>query len=99
MPNPMWRHCKIWDAARATSLNLFQSAPNGQTFVDGALGLNNPIQLLDRESRDLWPDEPCVFLSIGTGSAPGGSIEVNLITLAARLKEIVVKTERLWKVS
>jgi hypothetical protein len=99
MPNPTWRHCKIWEAARATSAasTFFEPisiGPNGQTFVDGALGFNNPIRLLDRESRDLWPDESRVFLSIGTGSAPGGNLEGNLIALAARLKGIVVETEK-----
>ncbi|KAF8854495.1 FabD/lysophospholipase-like protein [Acephala macrosclerotiorum] len=99
MPNPMRRYCKIWEAARATSAasTFFEPiaiGPNGQTYVDGALGFNNPIRLLDRESRDLWPDDDRVFLSIGTGSAPGGSLEGNLLTLATRLNEILVETEK-----
>jgi hypothetical protein len=54
----MNKHCKICEAARATSAasTLFDPiaiGPRGETFVDGALGFNNPIRLLDRESRDL----------------------------------------------
>lgn len=99
MPNPMARHCKIWEAARATSAasTFFEPiaiGPHKQTYVDGALGFNNPIRLLDRESRDLWPDDDRVFLSIGTGSAPGGSLEGNLLTLATRLNDILVETEK-----
>jgi predicted acylesterase/phospholipase RssA len=99
MPNPMARYCKIWEAARATSAasTFFEPiaiGPHEQTYVDGALGFNNPIRLLDRESRDLWPDDNRIFLSIGTGSAPGGSLEGNLLTLAERLSQILVETEK-----
>jgi predicted acylesterase/phospholipase RssA len=89
----------IWQAARATSAasTFFEPitiGPNQQMFVDGALGFNNPIQLLERESRDLWPDEDRIFLSIGTGSAPGGSLEGNFFTLAARLSKMLLETEK-----
>jgi hypothetical protein len=93
------RYCRIWEAARATSAasTFFEPiaiGPHGQTFVDGALRFNNSIRLLDRESQDLWPDSNRIFLSIGTGSAPGGSLEGNLWTLAKRLKEIVLESEK-----
>ncbi|KAN0095699.1 Acyl transferase/acyl hydrolase/lysophospholipase [Hyaloscypha variabilis] len=99
MPNPMRRFCMIWQAARATSAasTFFEPitiGPNEQMFVDGALGFNNPIQLLERESRDLWPDDDRIFLSIGTGSAPGGSLDGNFVKLAARLGKMLVETEK-----
>jgi predicted acylesterase/phospholipase RssA len=95
----MNKHCKIWEAARATSAasTLFDPiaiGPRGETFVDGALGFNNPIRLLDRESRDLWPNEDRVFLSIGTGSPPSRNMQGDIFDLAKRLGEIVVETER-----
>jgi len=95
----MARYCKIWEAARATNAasTFFEPiaiGPHEQTYVDGALEFNNPIRLLDRESRDIWPDDDRIFLSIGTGSAPGGSLAGNLHTLTKRLKEIVVETEK-----
>jgi hypothetical protein len=62
--------------------------------VDGALGYNNPIRLLDRESKDAWPNDDRLFLSIGTGSAPGGSLESNILELAHRLKDIVTETHK-----
>jgi len=95
----MNRRYKIWEAARATSAasTLFdpiQIGTRGETFVDGALGFNNPIRLLDRESRDLWPNDDRIFLSIGAGSPPTRNMPGNIVDLAKRLGEIVVETER-----
>jgi patatin-like phospholipase/acyl hydrolase len=50
------KDCKIWEAARATSAasTFFEPIRIGscnQTFVDGALGHNNPIDRVDDESR------------------------------------------------
>jgi predicted acylesterase/phospholipase RssA len=98
-PNMLANNCKIWEAARATSAasTLFERisiGPHNETFVDGALGYNNPIRLLDRESKDAWPNDDRLFLSIGTGSAPGASLEGNLLDLAHRLKDIVNETHK-----
>jgi predicted acylesterase/phospholipase RssA len=92
-------NCKIWEAARATSAASTFFDPitignNQETYVDGALGLNNPIRLLDRESRCLWPNDDRVFLSIGTGQASDVNLEGNLSVLASRLKDMVVETEK-----
>ena len=38
-----------------------------QTFVDGALRRNNPIREANKESRDIWPGEERLIISIGTG--------------------------------
>jgi predicted acylesterase/phospholipase RssA len=99
MHDEMQRYCRIWEAARATSAasTFFDSiaiGPNQETFVDGALGYNNPIRLLDRESKDLWPGSERVFVSIGTGTAPGASLEGNILTLASRIQDIVVETQK-----
>ncbi len=50
------RECRIWEAARATSAasTFFPSIKIGryqQTFIDGALLNNNPIEIADDESR------------------------------------------------
>ena len=99
MPNPMRRYCRIWEAARATSaastfFDSIEIGPYHQKFVDGALGYNNPIRLLDRESKDLWPDSERIFVSIGTGTAPGASLEGDIFTLAKRIQDIVVETQK-----
>jgi len=95
----MAKFCRIWEAARATSAasTLFDPitiGPNDQTYVDGALGFNNPIQLLDRESKEMWPESDRIFVSIGTGTAPGTSLEGNIVELAKRIKDIAIETER-----
>jgi patatin-like phospholipase/acyl hydrolase len=95
----MQDYCRIWEAARATSaastfFDSIEIGPNHQKFVDGALGYNNPIQLLEREAKDMWPDSEHLFISIGTGTAPNASLEGNIVTLAKRIQDIVVETEK-----
>jgi predicted acylesterase/phospholipase RssA len=95
----MRRYCRIWEAARATSaastfFDPITIGPRRQTYVDGALGYNNPIRLLDRESKELWPDSDRIFVSIGTGTSPGTSLGGNVVELTKRIKKIAVETER-----
>ncbi|KAF2395740.1 phospholipase, patatin family protein [Trichodelitschia bisporula] len=90
--------CQIWEAARATSAasTIFEPieiGPYRQKFVDGALRLNNPIDRVDDESRDLWPGQDRMIISIGTGAAPGQDVTGNLFDLARALKRIVTDTE------
>ena len=97
--DPLIEICKIWEAARATSAasTFFEPisiGPHGETFVDGALRRNNPIREANKESRDLWPGEERLIISIGTGSAPGGSALGDLASLARRLKDIVTDSEQ-----
>ena len=97
--DPLLEICRIWEAARATSaastfFEPIQIGPHGETFVDGALRRNNPIREANKESRDLWPGEDRIIISIGTGSAPGGSALGNLASLAQRLKDIVTDSEQ-----
>ena len=95
----MRRYCRIWEAGRATSaastfFDPIVIGPHQVMYVDGALGLNNPIRLVDRESRDIWPDSDRIFISIGTGTDPGTSLDGNILKLAQRIKEIATETER-----
>lgn len=98
--DPLFDICKIWEAARATSaastfFEPIEIGPSHQKFVDGALtGKNNPIRTANTESRDMWPGQDRLILSIGTGAAPGQAVTGNLISLATRLKEIVVDSEQ-----
>lgn len=96
--DPLLRHCKIWEAARATSAasRLFEPikiGPRNQEFVDGALRHNNPIQIVDLESDELFPGEDRFIISIGTGSAPGSAVTGNLLELMQTLKKIVTDSE------
>ncbi|KAL6714796.1 hypothetical protein ACLMJK_007056 [Lecanora helva] len=96
----LYEICKIWEAARATSaastfFEPIEIGPSRQKFVDGALtGRNNPIRTANTESRDVWPREERLILSIGTGAAPGQAVTGNLISLVERLKEIVTDSEQ-----
>lgn len=95
----MRKYCRIWEAARATSaastfFDSIEIGPHKQRYVDGALGYNNPIRLLDRESKDMWLDSERIFVSIGTGTAPGASLGGNIIALTKRIQEIVLETQK-----
>ncbi|KAH8716803.1 acyl transferase/acyl hydrolase/lysophospholipase [Phaeosphaeriaceae sp. PMI808] len=89
--------CKIWEAARATSAasTFFDPIQIGdQKYVDGALRYNNPIEKADQESRDLWPNEDRLMISIGTGSAPGPNVLAgNIAELGKTLVKIVTDSE------
>ncbi|KAI9789620.1 MAG: hypothetical protein M1816_005929 [Peltula sp. TS41687] len=73
----LYDECTIWEACRATSAatTFFEPITIGRTkqrFVDGAIVYNNPIELVHREARNVWPgDRAALLISIGTGSAPG----------------------------
>lgn len=48
--------------------------PSKQVYVDGAVYLNNPIQVADKERKLIWPncgsEYPDILLSIGTSHNP-----------------------------
>ncbi|KAJ6443016.1 COM1 regulatory protein [Purpureocillium lavendulum] len=69
-------NCKIWEACRATSaaptyFEPIQIGDDGEkeTFVDGGLGYNNPVEQVLEEARRIFPGRKvaCV-VSIGTGT-------------------------------
>ncbi|CAK7221294.1 hypothetical protein SCUCBS95973_004445 [Sporothrix curviconia] len=70
-------NCKIWEAGRATSAapTYFDPIHIGdpgeeETFVDGGLGYNNPVQQVLDEATHVFPGRnvQCI-ISIGTGAA------------------------------
>jgi predicted acylesterase/phospholipase RssA len=94
----LYEHIKIWEAVRATSaastfFDPIKIGSKGQEFVDGALRYNNPIEMADIESRTLWPNDERMILSIGTGSAPGRSLDGGLIKLVDQLIRIVSESD------
>lgn len=65
-------HCKIWEAARATSAGptFFKQIKigRGQPFIDGGLGCNNPSKVVLEEAKKVFSGRQvgCI-VSIGTG--------------------------------
>lgn len=65
-----------WQAARATSaapkiFEPYTHSATGQTFMDGGIYFNNPVEVALREHSLIWPDNqpdtPDIVLSLGTG--------------------------------
>ena len=67
------------------------------SFFLGAFRRNNPIVEARIEALEAWPNEECMFISLGTGTSPGKSLLVNLLSLAEKLRDIVVDTEQTAK--
>ncbi|KJZ69757.1 hypothetical protein HIM_10840 [Hirsutella minnesotensis 3608] len=94
----------ICEAALATSAATGFFTPvkiTGRTFVDGALGANNPVDQVEEEAADLWcpktgelkPLVKC-FISIGTGNPGKKPIEDNILKfLSKTLVQITTETE------
>jgi Patatin-like phospholipase len=66
--------CMLWEAARATTAapTFFREIvitypPPGGPFVDGGVQHNNPGEVALEEADRVWPNEPCILVSIGTG--------------------------------
>ena len=71
-------NCMIWEAVRATSAapTFFKRIIiDGEPYVDGGMGCNNPIQQVLEEAELVFPDRhvACI-VSIGTGQAQTISI-------------------------
>jgi len=71
-------NCMIWEAARATSASptFFERiVVNGEPFIDGGVGNNNPVHQVLEEAELMFPDRhiTCI-VSIGTGQAETISI-------------------------
>lgn len=71
--------CLLLDSARATAaapmiFKPFHHEPSKQVYMDGAIYHNNPIQIADKERKNIWPslpsDYPDVLVSIGTSYGP-----------------------------
>jgi hypothetical protein len=68
--------CEIWEAARATSAapGLFNQILIGghgfpkQPYIDGSIGLNNPIRQVLEECHTIFPGQSVAcIISVGTG--------------------------------
>ncbi|RDW62196.1 hypothetical protein BP6252_11629 [Coleophoma cylindrospora] len=98
-------NCTIWEACRATSAAPAYFAPikighegEQETFVDGGLGYNNPIEQVLEEARRVFPRRKvaCV-VSIGTGVARviefPNSPKTSPIKLINALKEMATESD------
>lgn len=65
-----------------------------ELFADGALHYNNPMEMVLQEAKELWPNDDFLLLSIGTGTAPGQSINEGLLSVVQQLKRIATETEQ-----
>ena len=111
-PSPHQQHtprpaatCQIWEVVRATSaMPTFFSAVNidGDRFIDGGVGINNPTrEALNeiRESRQDGSAKPLI-ISIGSGLRPqmkiprtSSSVSSSILTKRQALKSIATDTE------
>ncbi|KAL9115229.1 MAG: hypothetical protein Q9227_001023 [Pyrenula ochraceoflavens] len=96
----LYDSCTIWEACRATSaatsfFDPIAIGPYDQSFADGAIMYNNPIQLVYREAEMLWPCrvQDAILISLGTGSAPSPALEGNIVKVVQALKDIVIQAE------
>jgi predicted acylesterase/phospholipase RssA len=64
-----------------------------EEFFDGGLRANNPVELVNEEAQDLFPNEPKIIVSIGTGKAPDPSSGGNLGRLVRALADMATQTE------
>ncbi|KAH0538896.1 hypothetical protein FGG08_004552 [Glutinoglossum americanum] len=95
--------CTIWQAARATSAAASFFDPitiSRQEFVDGATGMNNPVEVVLDEARNIWPDAISriqSIVSIGTGRADLKGFGDNVNEVIETLKSIATETENTEK--
>ncbi|KAI8952360.1 acyl transferase/acyl hydrolase/lysophospholipase [Xylaria longipes] len=92
--------CTIVEAARTTSAasSFFKKVViDDQTFVDGALGFNNPVDEVLDEVEQIWsPSEFRIerFLSVGMGRPPIHALGGNMKEVAAPIIKISTETEQ-----
>ncbi|KUJ11112.1 FabD/lysophospholipase-like protein, partial [Mollisia scopiformis] len=96
--NMLFGECKVWEACRATSAapTFFDSITIGkrkQTFADGGMIYNNPVEQVYQEAELLWPRQEKLLISIGTGEAPGAAFDGNIGTLINAMKTIVTDSD------
>lgn len=49
---------------------------------------NNPVHIVDREAREIWPDQEPLLISTGTGDAPLEEFGQNPVQVVKTLKNI-----------
>lgn len=95
---------RIWEAARATSaaFTFFDPIIIGdfqESFVDGAIGANNPVYEVWNEAQDIWPSDSSkvndrCLVSIGTGVPSLKPFGNTLISVGQILLTIATETEK-----
>jgi predicted acylesterase/phospholipase RssA len=104
-PDDFLRSVTIWEAARATSAasTFFEPisiGPDGETFVDGATGANNPVRQVCAEARDAWnldnelADNIQCIVSLGTGVPNVDAFGTTLKEIGTTLKSMSTETEK-----
>ncbi|KAK3355191.1 phospholipase, patatin family protein, partial [Neurospora tetraspora] len=97
----LYNSTTIWQACRATSaatsfFDPIAIGPIGKEFVDGALGLNNPVSMLWTQAQDLWGDQLekrlACLVSIGTGVPPLTPVGNDSVGIYRTLKAIATET-------
>ncbi|ORY65136.1 acyl transferase/acyl hydrolase/lysophospholipase [Pseudomassariella vexata] len=95
-PDSISDRCKLWEACRATSAASTFFSPckiAGRVFIDGALGMNNPVEAVWQEAKDLWGDGNTVIISLGTGEKPSTTTHEGLTGIVKTLEEIATETQ------
>lgn len=102
----MFDEVRIWEVACATSAatTFFKPAQimSGgvhRTFMDGALGANNPVNRLWIEAEREFPPAPLepqirCLLSVGTGRPPLASFGESVLSAMDSIRKIAVETQR-----
>jgi predicted acylesterase/phospholipase RssA len=91
--------CKVWQACRATSaantyFDVISLGPFKQSFLDGGIRHNNPVNMALEEAQSVWPDRDILLVSIGTGVPPELPIDGNLANIAEQMKNIATDTQQ-----
>ncbi|KAJ5669542.1 acyl transferase/acyl hydrolase/lysophospholipase [Penicillium macrosclerotiorum] len=87
----------IWQACRATSAALTYFKPikvDGNTYSDGGLLYNNPVQLLHSEASEVFEGRDQLIVSVGTGLEKIMKWQPSLATVAEDLARLATETER-----
>lgn len=93
---------KIWEACRATAATMtffdpIAIGPFGEQFVDGALGMNNPVGEVWNQAQDVWGcplhSKLRCMVSIGTGVPHEIEIKDDVFGMISTLKRLVTETE------
>ncbi|KAG9245803.1 acyl transferase/acyl hydrolase/lysophospholipase [Calycina marina] len=96
-PVKQFHTMKLWQACRATSAATTFFDPvdvNGSRYSDGALIYNNPVQLVHNEAGEMFPGEPTLIISLGTGIAAYKEFSPNVLNIGVQLAEIATQTDR-----
>lgn len=98
-----WNKAKIWEVARATSAATTFFEPISfcnDTYLDGATGANNPVNVLWSEATDVWKlqddqvqENIKCLISIGTGVPDLTPFKGSLLQVGKALKAIATQTE------